>query len=65
MFSLYRKGGAMEHMEVTKRTLRQFGLMVGGIFLLISRGTFYLHIVLSRLLKYDFGTAELLDTREM
>ena len=26
----------MEHMEVTKRTLRQFGLMVGGIFLLIG-----------------------------
>ena len=26
----------MEHMEVTKRTLRQFGLMVGGVFLLIG-----------------------------
>ena len=26
----------MEHMEVTKKTLRQFGLMVGGIFLLIG-----------------------------
>lgn len=26
----------MEHMEVTKRTLRQFGLMVGGIFLFIG-----------------------------
>src|ERR1022692_2756400 len=36
MFSLYRKGGTMEHMEVTKRTLRQFGLMVGGIFLFIG-----------------------------
>jgi hypothetical protein len=26
----------MEHMEVTKKTLRQFGLMVGGIFLFIG-----------------------------
>ena len=26
----------MEHIEVTKRTLRQFGLMVGGVFLLIG-----------------------------
>ena len=26
----------MEHMEVTKRSLRQFGLMVGGIFLFIG-----------------------------
>ncbi len=26
----------MEHREVTKGTLRQFGLMVGGMFLLIS-----------------------------
>src|SRR5262245_28616912 len=26
----------MEHQEITKRTLRQFGLMVGGIFLLIG-----------------------------
>ena len=26
----------MEHVEVTKKTLRQFGLMVGGIFLLIG-----------------------------
>lgn len=26
----------MEHMEVTKKTLRQFGLMVGGVFLLIG-----------------------------
>ena len=26
----------MEHMEVTKRMLRQFGLIVGGIFLLIG-----------------------------
>lgn len=26
----------MEHMKVTKKTLRQFGLMVGGIFLLIG-----------------------------
>jgi hypothetical protein len=26
----------MEHVEVTKRTLRQFGLMVGGMFLLIG-----------------------------
>jgi hypothetical protein len=26
----------MEHIEVTKKTLRQFGLMVGGIFLLIG-----------------------------
>ena len=26
----------MEHMEVTKRTLRQFGLIVGGIFLFIG-----------------------------
>jgi hypothetical protein len=36
MFSLYREGGTMEHMEVTKKTLRQFGLMVGGVFLLIG-----------------------------
>jgi hypothetical protein len=26
----------MEHMEVMKKTLRQFGLMVGGVFLLIG-----------------------------
>jgi hypothetical protein len=26
----------MEHIEVTKKTLRQFGLMVGGVFLLIG-----------------------------
>jgi saxitoxin biosynthesis operon SxtJ-like protein len=26
----------MEHREVTKETLRQFGLMIGGIFLLIG-----------------------------
>jgi len=26
----------MEHVEVTKKTLRQFGFMVGGIFLLIG-----------------------------
>ena len=26
----------MEHMEVTTKTLRQFGLMVGGVFLLIG-----------------------------
>ena len=26
----------MEHIEITKRTLRQFGLMVGGIFLFIG-----------------------------
>ena len=26
----------MEHMEVTKKTLRQFGLMIGGVFLLIG-----------------------------
>ena len=26
----------MEHQEITKRTLRQFGLMVGGIFLFIG-----------------------------
>ena len=26
----------MEHVEVTKKTLRQFGLMVGGIFLFIG-----------------------------
>jgi polyferredoxin len=26
----------MEHMEITKRTLRQFGLMIGGIFLVIG-----------------------------
>jgi len=26
----------MEHQEVSKKTLRQFGLMVGGIFLLIG-----------------------------
>ena len=26
----------MEHQEITKKTLRQFGLMVGGIFLLIG-----------------------------
>jgi Saxitoxin biosynthesis operon protein SxtJ len=26
----------MEHTEVTKSTLRQFGLMIGGIFLLIG-----------------------------
>ena len=26
----------MEHVEVTKKTLRQFGLMVGGVFLLIG-----------------------------
>ena len=36
MFSLFGKGGAMEHLEVTKKTLRQFGLMVGGIFPLIG-----------------------------
>jgi hypothetical protein len=36
MFSLCRKGGTMENIEVTKRTLRQFGLMVGGVFLLIG-----------------------------
>jgi uncharacterized membrane protein HdeD (DUF308 family) len=26
----------MEHLEVTKKMLRQFGLMIGGIFLLIG-----------------------------
>jgi len=26
----------MEHVEITKKTLRQFGLMVGGIFLFIG-----------------------------
>lgn len=26
----------MEHQEITKKTLRQFGLMVGGIFLFIG-----------------------------
>ena len=26
----------MEHVEITKRALRQFGLMVGGIFLFIG-----------------------------
>jgi uncharacterized membrane protein YiaA len=26
----------MEHLEVTKKTIRQFGLIVGGIFLLIG-----------------------------
>ena len=30
----------MEHIEVTKRTLRQFGLMVGGVFLLIGMWPF-------------------------
>ena len=26
----------MEHVEITKKTLRQFGLMVGGVFLFIG-----------------------------
>lgn len=30
----------MEHLEVTKKTLRQFGLMIGGIFLLIGMRPF-------------------------
>jgi hypothetical protein len=35
IFSLFGKGEAMEHLEVTKKPLCQFGL-VGGIFLLIG-----------------------------
>ena len=31
-----QEGGAIEPITVTKKTLRQFGLMVGGIFLLIG-----------------------------
>jgi len=37
----------MEHVEVTKKTLRQLGLMVGGIFLLIGRGSVFPHVVLA------------------
>jgi hypothetical protein len=36
ILSLFGKGEAMEHLEVTKKTLCQFGLMAGGIFLLIG-----------------------------